>query len=81
MTSRYQIYIFSLLLMGIAFGIMAYKINVLGFPLFSGEKRSVWNIEAKITFKGTKDNAFISLALPEGQKGMSVHNESASSPN
>jgi len=81
MTSRFQIYIFSFLLMGIAFGIMAYKINVLGFPLFSGEKRSVWNIEAKVTFKGTKDNAFISLALPEGQKGMSVHNESASSPN
>jgi len=81
MTSRYQIYMFSLLLIGISIGIMAYKINVLGFPLFSGEKKSVWNIEAKVTFKGTKKNAFISLALPVGQKGMSVHNENASSPN
>ncbi len=81
MTSRYQIYMFSFLLISIAMGIIAYKVNVLGFPLFSEEKRSVWSIEAKVTFKGTKENAFISLALPDEQKGMSIHNESASSPN
>ncbi|PHR54314.1 MAG: gonadoliberin III [Arcobacter sp.] len=81
MRSKYQIYLFAFILILTAIGIMSYKINVLGFPLFAGEEKSVWNIEAKVKFKGTGENAFISLALPDEQEGMSVYNPNASSPN
>jgi len=81
MTSKYQIYIFSFLLIFISLATMTYKVQVLDFPLFSGEEKSVWNIEAKVEFKGTGKNAFISLALPDEQEGMFSYNENASSPN
>lgn len=81
MRSRYQIYLFAILLISIAGGIMSYKVNVLGFPLFSGEEKSVWNIEAKVEFRGQGENAFVSLALPDAQQGMFVYNETSSSPN
>jgi len=81
MRSKYQIFLFTFVLIMTAVAVMSYKINVLGFPLFAGEEKSVWNIEAKIKFKGTGDNAFISLALPDEQKGMFVYNANSSSPN
>jgi len=81
MKTKYQIYLFASLLILISITIMSYKINVLGFPLFAGEEKSVWNIEAKIRFKGEGKNAFISLALPDEQEDMFVYNENASSPN
>ena len=81
MTSKYQIYIFSFLLIAIALGTMFYKVKYLHFPLFAGEEKSIWNIEAKVKFTGTGENAFISLALPNEQDGMFVYNENASSPN
>jgi len=67
--------------MGIAFGMMSYKINTLGFPLFEGEEESIWTIEARVKFTGKDKNAFISLALPDKQEGMFVYNEVSSSPN
>jgi len=81
MTSKYQIYIFSLLLILLSVGVMTYKVEVLGFPLFAGEEKSIWNIEAKVEFTGHGKNAFVSLALPEAQNGMFVYNENASSAN
>ena len=81
MRSKYQIFLFAFVLIITAIAIMSYKINVLGFPLFSGEEKSVWNIEAKVKFKGTGENAFVSLALPDEQEGMFVYNPNASSPN
>lgn len=81
MRSKYQIYLFAFVLIITAIAIMSYKINVLGFPLFAGEERSIWNIEAKIKFKGTGENAFISLALPDEQEDMFVFNPTSSSPN
>ena len=54
---------------------------MLDFPLFSGEEKSVWNIEAKVKFTGKGDNVFVSLALPDAQEGMFVYNKNASSPN
>ena len=81
MTSKYQIYLFSFLLIFISLATMAYKVKVLDFPLFSGEEKSVWNVEAKVQFRGNGDNAFISLALPDEQEGMFVYNENASSAN
>ncbi|MCF6340762.1 MAG: inactive transglutaminase family protein [Sulfurimonas sp.] len=81
MTSKLQIYLFSFLLIFIAVATMAYKVKYLDFPLFSGEDKSIFNIEAKIKFEGTGENAFISLALNEEQDEMFVYNESASSLN
>lgn len=81
MRSRYQIFLFSFLLISISIGIMTYKVQVLGFPLFSGEEKSVWNIEAKVKFRGSGEHAFVSLALPEAQEGMFVYNENSSSEN
>jgi hypothetical protein len=81
MTSRYQIYLFSFLLILVAASVMAYKVQVLSFPLFAGEEKSIWNIEAKVKFKANGENAFISLALPSAQEGMFVFNENASSAN
>jgi len=81
MTSKYQIYFFSFLLILIAVATMTYKVKILDFPLFSGEEKSVWNVEAKVKFTGHGNNVFVSLALPDAQKGMYVYNENASSPN
>jgi len=81
MTSKYQIYIFSFLLICISMATMAYKVQVLNFPLFAGQEKSVWSIEAKVKFKGNGENVFVSLALPDAQKGMYVYNENASSAN
>ena len=81
MTSKLQIYLFSFLLISIAVATMTYKVMYLKFPLFAGEEKSIFNIEAKIKFKGTGENAFISLALNDAQKGMFVYNQSASSLN
>jgi hypothetical protein len=79
MRSKYQIFLISLILVVFAISIMAYKVNVLGFPLFEGENRTAYSIEAKIDFKGTGDSAFISLALPAPQKYIFIKNEVASS--
>ena len=81
MTSKYQIYIISFLLVFVALATMTYKVKVLDFPLFAGEEKSVWSIEAKVKFTGTGENAFISLALPDAQEGMFIYNENASSAN
>jgi hypothetical protein len=60
---------------------MFYKVTVLGFPLFSEETKSMWNIEAKITFKGKNKNVFVSMALPTEQDGVVIVNEESSSQN
>ncbi len=81
MKSTSQIVLFSFLLIAFSIGIMSYKVNVLGFPLFSGETKKIWNIESKITFKGNGENAFISMALPSEQDGMVIVGEESSSAN
>jgi hypothetical protein len=81
MKSKYQIYLIAFVLTAIAIGIMAYKVNVLSFPLFEGEKKKLYTVEAKVDFKGKGDGVFISLALPSPQKGVYIKNESASSEN
>lgn len=81
MKSKNQIVLFSFILIAFAIGVMSYKVNVLGFPLFSGETKKIWNIEAKVTFIGKGENAFISMALPPEQDGMVIVNEESSSAN
>jgi hypothetical protein len=82
MTSKLQIYIIAFFLIILSIGLITYKVNYLDFPLFDGTKKSVWSIEAKITFKSIENkSAFISLALPKKQKGMYFYNENASSLN
>ena len=81
MRSKSQIILFSFILIALSVGVMMYKVNVLGFPLFSGETKSVWNIEAKVTFNGNGENAFISMVLPSDQDGMVIVGEESSSAN
>ena len=79
MRPKYQIYLFALILTVFSISIMAYKVKVLGFPLFEGENRIAYSIEAKIDFQGNNDSAFISLSLPTPQKGIFIKNSVASS--
>jgi len=79
MRSRYQLWMIAMMLIVTALAIMAYKVKVLGIPLLSDEKRTLYTIESKITFTGTKKPAFISLALPPEQKGFYVENRTAAS--
>lgn len=79
MKKAYQIYLFSIILIVMCFGLMAYKVNVLNFPLFEDETENIWNVQAKITFKGQNESALISMTLPSKQDGLIILNEESSS--
>lgn len=76
MTSRSQIYLFAFSLIGIGLGLTLYKNLALHFPLFPGSVRTVWNVEAKITFKPFADSHLTAdLALPDVQNGYEILDE------
>lgn len=56
-----------------------YKAQYLGIPLLPHEKRSVYNVGAKINFEGTGKPATISMALPVYQDGIRILSEESSS--
>ncbi len=76
MTSRSQIYLFAFGLISIGLGLTLYKNLALHFPLFPGDVRTVWNVEAKITFKPYTDAPIAAdLALPDVQNGYEILDE------
>lgn len=81
MKSQHKIYLFSFILIFISLSMVIYKVNFLGFPLFSQETKSVWNIEAKVTFDAQGDDVSISMVLPQEQTGLIIVNEESSSSN
>lgn len=81
MKSQNQIYLFSFLLILASLSLITYKINILGFPLFQDQTENIWNIEAKVTFKGKDEPAKLSLSLPSKQDGFIIVNEESSSEN
>jgi hypothetical protein len=51
-----------------------------GIPLFPGEEKSVWLIEARIDFRATGEAVTVSFSLPEQLPGYQLHEEQAASP-
>ena len=82
MRAKNGTFLLSIVLISISFGLMAFKVNYLNFPLFEQQTTNLWNIEAKISFKARKNEpVLISMALPPKQSGLIIVNEEASSPN
>ncbi len=79
MRSKYQIYLIAAGLVILALSIMFYKIEFLGYSLSPETKRSLYEVEAKVSFEGTGKGAFVSLALPPDQDGFIRVNEDAAS--
>lgn len=79
MTSRQQVYLLSTTLIGIGLGLTLYKYFFLHFPLLPGSVRTVWNVEAKITFEARKEPVSADLALPSMQSGYEILDESFAS--
>ena len=79
MSYRLQIslLVFFLALAGLS--VAWYKAQYLGIPLLPHEKRSVFNVGAKITFEGTRKPATISMALPIPQDGIRILSEESAS--
>ncbi len=80
MTSRIPFYFLIGLLVigGIWLNVMRH--DNYGVPWTPGEKRQVWDIEARIEFSGMGEPAKVSLAAPNTQSGYTLIDESASSP-
>ena len=51
-----------------------------GIPLFPGEERSVWLVEARIDFRAYGDPVTVSFSLPEQLSGFDLYEEQAASP-
>jgi hypothetical protein len=80
MRSRYQIILLVVAIVLVSLSITAYKIKYLGFSLSPESKKSVYEIEAKISFENEgKKGALISLALPVPQRGFKVVSENTAS--
>ncbi len=71
MSSRKQIYLLSAVLIGIGLGLTLYKYFFLHFPLTPGSVRTVWNVEAKVSYNAHGSNSVANLALP----GHQTHHE------
>lgn len=78
MTSRHQIYLLSAILIAAGLGLTLYKYYFLHFPLTPGSVRTVWNIEAKITFTA-RGPVTANLALPGGQNDYETLDETFAS--
>ncbi len=65
MSSVRQIQFLVALLVSLGVGAVAYKHLVLGFPLFSNDKETIWNLEAKITFDAVSPDVKVMVNLPD----------------
>lgn len=79
MSSKAQVLLLSALLIALGLGLTAYKALQLGFPLLPGEYRTVWTIEAKVSFQADGNPVRASLALPRVQPHMRILDETFSS--
>jgi len=65
MSSVRQIQFLVALLVSLGVGAVAYKHLVLGFPLFTNDKETIWNLEAKITFDAVNPDVKVMINLPD----------------
>ena len=80
MTSRIPFYFLIALLIAAGTWLNIMRHDNYGVPWSPGEKRQVWEVEARIEFTGMDQPAKVSLAAPNTQSGYTLINESASSP-
>ncbi len=78
MSARLQVVIWATVLVVLGIGLSIYKSQSLGFPLFPGEYRTVWTVEARVSFKARGEPVRVSLALPRDQAPMHILEESFS---
>ncbi|TNF34281.1 MAG: hypothetical protein EP312_06840 [Gammaproteobacteria bacterium] len=78
MSARLQVFILSALLAVLGIGLTIYKSTTLGFPFFPGEYRTIWTVEARVSFKANGEPVRVSLALPREQANTAILEESFS---
>jgi len=79
MTSRSQIKLLSAVLISVGVGLTLYKFFFLHFPLMPGSVRTVWSVEAKITFDAEGGAIEANLALPGDQHSFEILDETFAS--
>ncbi|WP_375753513.1 inactive transglutaminase family protein [Vibrio sp. HN007] len=80
MISRVPFYLLIGLLVVAGISLCITRHDNYGVPWTPGEKRQVWDIEARIEFSGIGEPAKVSLAAPSTQQGYTLIEESSSSP-
>lgn len=61
------------MLCAVGLGLAAYKVTSLGLPLAPSERTEVWNVEARISFRGKPDTGVkVSLPLPHNPIGYTI---------
>jgi hypothetical protein len=74
--NRRHLFILAGLLAAIGIGLVAYKSEVLGFPLVPGDRTSLWSLEARVTFhRDTPGAAKATLTIPGRLRGFNRLNE------
>jgi hypothetical protein len=74
--NRRHLFTLAGVLAAIGIGLMAYKSEVLGFPLVPGDRTSLWSIEARVTFyRDTPGSAKATLTIPGRLRGFNRLNE------
>ena len=80
MTSRVPFYFLITLLIIAGAALSMYRHDVYGVPWTPGEKRALWELEARIEFDAIGEPVKVSMAAPETQQGFTLIDESTSSP-
>ncbi|MBE9537474.1 MAG: inactive transglutaminase family protein [Proteobacteria bacterium] len=80
MTKRITFYAMVVMIATIGFLVAALRHFETGIPLFPGQERSVWLVEARIDFRATGDAVTVSFSLPEQLPGFDLYQEQAASP-
>ncbi|GEM74932.1 inactive transglutaminase family protein [Vibrio sagamiensis] len=80
MTSRITFYLTILLLIAAGIALSVTRHESYGVPWTPGEKRQVWDVEARIEFTANGGEVKASLAAPHTQEDFTLIGESASSP-
>lgn len=72
MTARTQLRIIVAALLIIGFGVAAFKHFQLGFPVWPGERETVWTAEAKVSFEAKGEPVQVRMSLPSSTNSLLV---------
>jgi hypothetical protein len=72
MTARNQLRVIVAALLIIGFGVAAFKHFQLGFPVWPGERETVWTAEAKVSFEADGEPVRVRLSLPNSTNNLLV---------
>jgi hypothetical protein len=73
--NKTHLYALTGILAVIGLGLFLYKVLALSFPLAPGAESYIWNIEAKISFTGSKEPAKLTVFTPRTTRRYAVTNE------